>query len=72
MNCYDCATTGTTMAAVAVCHDCGAGVCIDHATTTRHHLTRIAALNRPVPVEPAARIIRCHTGAGATTAVRSA
>jgi hypothetical protein len=50
MNCYDCATTGAMTAAIAVCHDCGAGVCTEHATTTRHHLTRIVPLNRRVPI----------------------
>lgn len=29
MNCYDCALNGTTTPAVAVCTDCGAGVCAD-------------------------------------------
>ena len=37
MNCYDCALHHTTTAAVAICHDCGAGVCPDHAVTGAHH-----------------------------------
>jgi hypothetical protein len=72
MNCYDCAITGAVTAAIAVCHDCGAGVCTEHATTTRHHLTRIVPLNRRVPIEPAARIIRCSTCAAAATTARIA
>ena len=34
MNCYDCANHHTATPAVAICHDCGAGVCPDHAITT--------------------------------------
>jgi hypothetical protein len=34
MNCYDCAITGDHRDAVAVCADCGAAVCIEHAVTT--------------------------------------
>ena len=60
MNCFECATTGITVAAVAVCHDCGAGVCTDHAVTREHHLTRTATINRVIIVEPPARLIRCH------------
>jgi hypothetical protein len=50
------------------CYDCGAGVCTDHANTTMHHLTRIVPLDRYVPIEPAARRIRCRTCAAAATA----
>lgn len=59
MNCYDCATAGTTSPAVAICHDCGAGVCLAHAAAVEHHLTRTVAVNRLVDVEPPARLIRC-------------
>ena len=31
MNCFDCADFGITSEAVAVCADCGAGLCVDHA-----------------------------------------
>ena len=31
MNCYDCATIGHHNPAVAICIDCGAGMCLDHA-----------------------------------------
>jgi hypothetical protein len=68
MNCSDCATTRFTTLAVAVCHDCGARVCGDHAATTSHHFTRIVPLGRHVAIEPAGRIIRCNTCAAAATA----
>jgi hypothetical protein len=68
MNCYDCATHHTATAAVAVCHDCGAAVCPDHAATTARHLTRMVGLGLSIPLEPAARIVRCTTCAAAVTA----
>ncbi len=71
MNCYDCATHDTVTAAVAICHDCGAGVCPDHASTSIRHLTRMVPLGRFVPIEPPARTLRCTTCAAATTAARS-
>ncbi len=59
MNCFDCAATGITTSAVAICGDCGAGLCTDHARVTAHFLTRTAVINRSVVVEPRARQIRC-------------
>lgn len=35
MNCYDCATAGDQRHAAAVCVDCGAAVCIEHAVWKR-------------------------------------
>ena len=40
MNCFDCAAADWLTPAVAVCHDCGAAVCADHAVSFDHHLTR--------------------------------
>ena len=68
MNCYDCAMADRTAAAVGICHDCGAGICADHATATPHHLTRMVPLGRKVPIEPAARTIRCQICAAAAAA----
>lgn len=59
MNCLDCATAGRAVAAVAVCHTCGAAVCADHAVVRPHHLTRNVPINQTVVVEPAARLVRC-------------
>jgi hypothetical protein len=62
MNCYDCLTTdGWHREAAAICADCGAAVCTEHAVTTPHWLTRTQAIQRVVRVEPAARTIRCGT-----------
>lgn len=37
MNCYECATEGTTLAAVGACHHCGAGLCLEHARKAAGH-----------------------------------
>jgi hypothetical protein len=72
MNCLDCNNPTTNVPAVAVCHDCGAGICADHAVIEAKHLTRMIPLGLPVAVEPPGRIIRCITCANATSALRNA
>ena len=59
MNCFDCAALGDHVDAVAICADCGAAVCHDHAHVTARWLTRTMVINRVVAVEPPARTIRC-------------
>jgi len=59
MNCFDCASQSHSTQAVAVCADCGAALCHDHARVSPHWLTRTAVINRTVNVEPPARMIRC-------------
>ncbi len=61
MNCYDCAVSGAYRDAVAVCSDCGAAVCVEHAVPAQHWLTRTFLINRVERVQPAARLIRCET-----------
>ena len=69
MNCFDCAATGHVSTAVAVCHDCGAAVCAEHAVARDHHLTRTATINRLIVVEPPARLIHCLVCTAAHDAV---
>ena len=69
MNCLDCALDDRGAVAIAVCHACGAGVCVEHAVVRAHHLVRIVTINRPVPVEPPARLVWCPTCACAHDAV---
>lgn len=69
MNCFDCAAHDRTAAAVAVCADCGAAVCQDHAHVTARWLTRTMVINRTVAVEPPARTIRCTVCQAARDAV---
>lgn len=59
MNCFDCSAHGQHTDAVAVCADCGAAVCHDHAHVTARWLTRTMVINRVVAVGPPARTIRC-------------
>ena len=60
MNCYDCAVSGAYRDAVAVCADCGAAVCVEHAippgtgSPAPTSSTASSASNRP-PVSSAAR-----------------
>lgn len=61
MNCFDCATSGHSHEAIAVCADCGAGLCIEHTQVVPRWLARTMAINRPVTVQPAARTIYCNT-----------
>ena len=69
MNCLDCALNSRDHNSVGVCHECGAGVCADHAVVRAHHLIRIVTINRPVPVEPPARLVFCQTCAAAHDAL---
>jgi hypothetical protein len=72
MNCLDCATNDRARPAVGVCHDCGAGVCLDHAIARDRHLTRLMTISMEVEVEPPARVLRCRVCAAAVDAVREA
>jgi hypothetical protein len=69
MNCYDCTAHGHATPAVAVCLDCGVAVCADHSVLTPRWLTRTAPINRPVPVEPPTRTLRCQVCHTAHTAI---
>ncbi len=70
MECLDCILSeGRPTPAVGVCVDCGAGVCSHHAVIVEHHLTRPAAIMREIPVEPAARLVRCERCHAARQAV---
>ena len=71
MNCFDCASLGHSTDAVAVCTDCGAALCHDHAHVAAHWLTCTAVINRTVTVEPPARTIRCGVCQAAHDAVAS-
>lgn len=72
MNCYDCNEHGNDIPAIAVCHDCGAGVCIDHAKTQHVYRTRLVGLGLPIEIEPPARVIRCVTCSNAIEALHRA
>jgi hypothetical protein len=69
MNCFDCHALTRTVPAVAVCVDCGAAVCAEHAHLSARWLTRTMTINRPVPVNPPARTLRCRVCQAARDAV---
>lgn len=60
MNCYDCAVTDLSIAAVASCRTCGAGVCLDHARSATRLLTRPSGMGPATPPRAARRIL-CGT-----------
>ena len=70
MNCLDCALKGRETPAIGVCHDCGAGACLDHADVRERHLTRTITIGLEVAVEPPARIVRCGACTAAGDAAR--
>jgi hypothetical protein len=72
MNCLDCASNDRVTPAVGICHDCGAGVCVDHAVTRAHYLKRILTIALEVAVEPPARILRCTVCSAAVDAASAA
>ncbi|MFF9322910.1 DUF2180 family protein [Streptomyces sp. NPDC014735] len=57
MHCLDCHTQGVANTAVALCLDCGAAVCEDHARITTG--VRRGPLLGP-PYGPPTRSVRCR------------
>ncbi len=72
MNCLDCTSNDRETPAVGICHDCGAGICIDHAVTRDHFLKRILTIAQEVAVEPPARVLRCQVCSAAIDALSEA
>jgi hypothetical protein len=68
MNCYDCAQADLATTAVAVCHDCGAGICPEHAVRGQHTLTVARPVYYQAPVDPPQRRIWCQICAAAIEA----
>jgi hypothetical protein len=60
VNCLEGAAAGEAMPAVGVCHDCGAGVCLNHLIASPRYLTRTMTIAMEVNVEPPARVVRCE------------
>ena len=72
MNCLDCAGAGVAAEAVGTCHDCGSGVCAQHARVLPRWLTRIAVINRVERVEPPGRLLLCPVCEAARSAAGAA
>jgi hypothetical protein len=71
MNCWDCAAVGVARAAAAVCVDCGAAMCAEHGVCQVRQLYRAAPINRQIPVDLPARVLRCRVCDAARAAVGS-
>ena len=72
MNCYDCTANGNPTAAVATCHDCGAGICQKHASEHDKRITAVFAWSHSAPTDPPQRRIRCTTCAEAINTINEA
>lgn len=61
MNCLDClAERAQAVPAVAVCSDCGAGVCLEHAVLVTHPVEARGLLGRHIPLPRTGRVVRCE------------
>ncbi|MFG2294591.1 DUF2180 family protein [Streptomyces sp. NPDC048603] len=69
MNCYECTTgPGPVRTAVAVCRECGVGLCGDHLRVEAHELHRPAGLGKTTTELPARRVV-CPVCASAEATV---
>lgn len=59
MNCYDCSTLGRSEPATAVCMDCGAGICGDHAVEHHQRVATACTWNHLATTYIQQRRIRC-------------
>jgi hypothetical protein len=57
MNCLDCHPDEAP--SVDVYPHCGAGLCAEHVIESEEYLTFLMPINRPVPVAPPTRKLRC-------------
>ncbi|MGP3683286.1 DUF2180 family protein [Streptomyces sp. IBSNAI002] len=67
MGCFDCAASGHTAVATAICTGCGAALCRQHSITTGRDVHRAGGMGRSSsPVQ--ARRITCRICYGARRA----
>ncbi|MFG2095621.1 DUF2180 family protein [Streptomyces sp. NPDC048612] len=57
MNCYDCAPDHASNAAVAICRNCGAALCHEHARSTPETVVRVHGVGKSTLPELARRIV---------------
>ncbi|HEU4676638.1 MAG TPA: DUF2180 family protein [Motilibacteraceae bacterium] len=73
MNCLDClAERAQAVPAVAVCLDCGAGVCLEHAVLVARRVDARGLLGRRIPLSRGGRVVRCEVCQRAHDAVVAA
>jgi hypothetical protein len=57
MNCYDCGVRGVQNPAVAACHSCGAGVCVECVRAEASRVDQPATVG--IPVSGSTRLLLC-------------
>jgi hypothetical protein len=60
MNCYVCAQRDSERTAVGLCHNCSAGLCIEHAHEKCIEVTNDSLINRIMTLPLKARQLLCH------------
>ena len=61
MNCLECEQNGVHRTAVALCHNCSAALCLEHAEVLPKHLEMHVPVGKTVDLPLPARVILCHT-----------
>lgn len=61
MNCLECEQNGVHRPAVALCHNCSAALCREHAVVVPQHLMASMPVCRTVDLPVPARVILCQT-----------
>lgn len=61
MNCLDCEQNGVHQTAVALCHNCSAALCLEHAEVLPKHLEMHVPVGKTVELPVRARVILCQT-----------
>lgn len=67
MNCLECEQNGVHRTAVAICHNCSAALCLEHAQVLPKHLEMVVPVCKTVELPLRARVILCHTCQAAIT-----
>ena len=60
MNCYVCAQGDLERVAVGLCHNCSAGICIEHSLERSREVTFLALFDREVTLPLKARELLCQ------------
>lgn len=60
MNCLVCEQNGMHRPAVALCHNCSAALCLEHAKVLPKYLTMQVPVCQTVDLPVPAQIVLCH------------
>jgi hypothetical protein len=61
MHCLECAQDRSRREAVALCHACSAGLCLDHAVIVAKRLRHLAPINKIEDLPLEGRMVLCRT-----------